>query len=596
MKDKLLTLLKDKTSWTGVKYKNAFLAEADYFIDILKFETYLHLEEVYQNEDRIKLGEPLSITDKDLWQFLIDRGQDKLDLYQNRIDYIYNKTLETLRAIDDKCEEYRAWKQQTFNKETTEKELKDSIIFIAKCTIAYTRRRERINVRNLLASYLPTIPTETQVAYIRLQIPALANLKAEDFKDLAKVKPARKIYARVEGNLVEYPVAVLNKQGKGSFVEGNFVVLKDKEGQTLSKIGTPYGVLTAFDFNILVGMMSFMTEVNDKYILAFSDYALLKRLGLTTKGGRNYTILEDSKKKISSMTVSIARFIKGKRENITGLENYAVFSGSYMPTGETARKRTSENPLHFNYYLINPLIAESLALKYLAWIDIKTWNSLPTPTAKRLYEYITKKKGIKAYYEENLKRFCAKLPLEIKNITRTIEILKRDLETLKKENIIADYNIGDSKIGIHFSKGKTRPRLLTGKIEGRQAEVFKELIKAGVTQDIAISLIRDYNLDIIRRQLEWLPYRNITENKAGMLVKAIKDNWLIPAGADPAYRETERTGRATGRQRGYRSSKEIDRGYRRAKVRDYRLSPYGLYKPGKGQASKTTGKPGGDRG
>jgi len=371
--------------------------------------------------------------------------------------------------------------------------------------------------------------------------PGQPDLNTENLKKISKIKSNKKPYAQIEGNLLEYPIAIFNKKGKASFVEGNYVVYKDQEGNELSRVGTSYGVLTSFDENIFVGMMQFKKKVNDKYVLAFSDYSLLKLLNIK-RNGPIYELLEKSKKKIATMNLTIPRFIsfmrngKGEKEKtIIGKENYSVFQASYLSTRSTTAIET--NPLHFNYYVINSLIADNLDLKYRSYIDIELRNKLPSPVVKRIYAYLTKKKGVKPYYEEDIKSFCAKLPIETKNITSAISILKDAFECLKKENIIADYNIGKGaedklKVGIHFHRGKPKPTLLPVTIKGKQAEMFDRLIKNGVDQDKAIRIVRTKDLDIIKRQLDWLPYRNITENKPGMLYKAIIDNWSIPKEAE----------------------------------------------------------------
>lgn len=49
----------------------------------------------------------------------------------------------------------------------------------------------------------------------------------------------------------------------------------------------------------------------------------------------------------------------------------------------------------------------------------------------------------------------------------------------------------------------------------------------GVTEEIAVELVEKYPYEKITAQLEMLPYRK-AKNPAGMLIKAIKENWAPP--------------------------------------------------------------------
>lgn len=63
--------------------------------------------------------------------------------------------------------------------------------------------------------------------------------------------------------------------------------------------------------------------------------------------------------------------------------------------------------------------------------------------------------------------------------------------------------------------------------QGKKREVVKRLLSVGVSDVVAYQLAKSYPLDGIEQQLEWLLYRK-ADNKAALLVKAVKENFSAP--------------------------------------------------------------------
>ena len=57
------------------------------------------------------------------------------------------------------------------------------------------------------------------------------------------------------------------------------------------------------------------------------------------------------------------------------------------------------------------------------------------------------------------------------------------------------------------------------------------LVKQGFDEPAARHLAQQCSLEVIQRQIEWLPFRTATKNRLGLLRKAIEENWLKPEGA-----------------------------------------------------------------
>ena len=60
------------------------------------------------------------------------------------------------------------------------------------------------------------------------------------------------------------------------------------------------------------------------------------------------------------------------------------------------------------------------------------------------------------------------------------------------------------------------------------------LVKQGFDKPAARHLAQQRSLEVIQRQIEWMPFRTATKNRLGMLRKAIEENWLKPEGAASA--------------------------------------------------------------
>ena len=67
----------------------------------------------------------------------------------------------------------------------------------------------------------------------------------------------------------------------------------------------------------------------------------------------------------------------------------------------------------------------------------------------------------------------------------------------------------------------------------KQNNVVAELLKQGVTDVVAKDLAETYKASHILAQIEMLPFRKPKANPAGLLVKAIRENWSAPVSHQP---------------------------------------------------------------
>lgn len=100
-----------------------------------------------------------------------------------------------------------------------------------------------------------------------------------------------------------------------------------------------------------------------------------------------------------------------------------------------------------------------------------------------------------------------------------------------KNNQIAEEESTTARIGSESSSG----------IEAEDVVVvLYRLVQIGITRVVAERLLKNYGLELVERQLEWIAYRDV-QNKAAALVSAIKEDWAPPpAVAEAQEREAMR--------------------------------------------------------
>jgi hypothetical protein len=79
----------------------------------------------------------------------------------------------------------------------------------------------------------------------------------------------------------------------------------------------------------------------------------------------------------------------------------------------------------------------------------------------------------------------------------------------------------------------SRPPAVPTAAAGVAAAAVVLLVQAGFDELTAHRLARKQNLEVIQRQLEWLPLRHTDRNRLGLLRRAIEQDWPKPEGAAP---------------------------------------------------------------
>lgn len=411
------------------------------------------------------------------------------------------------------------------------------------------------------ASYLPSITMST----IQL-ITARTGFSEETLKQLSQETADARNFQK-EGNTIEYPMAVLNPRQKGSVTEGNYVVYYDDDKKLISKVGTQDGPLMPFDYEAYTHMHRYYRETPDgKGVIAFTDYELLKQMGLTISGG-NYDLLRKAKNKFASLHMTAPGYIrraKGK-DGKTRSEQAGVVRLTFFPTcyitnlkdknGE--KPKGKDAPLHYNYFVVNDAIRDNFRACYALWLNHKILVELGTPLRQRLYEITIKKSGTgiiengHPVYTENLKSFCERLPLGLNRMRNTKKILEKALDVVKSKDPDAFYKCsfikdssGEDAIKIvYHPRAKHQAHALED--GSREKEALEALVKAGVNDRVALGLVKKYPADGILRQIKSAEYRK-AKSKPAMIVSSIKKAYPMPATEEASRHKTRPSTAARG--------------------------------------------------
>jgi len=143
-------------------------------------------------------------------------------------------------------------------------------------------------------------------------------------------------------------------------------------------------------------------------------------------------------------------------------------------------------------------------------------------------------------------------PSKIKPILENSRKLQKILEDSSlskakqsKDKLSKDKNLS-SKVGTSVPReGKSGKRekpaiFIDPFTKKRRNNAFKELVNIGVNENVVLDLFKKYPLERIENQIKWLPYRKNDRNKAGLVVKAIKENYMIPASYEKKIEEERR--------------------------------------------------------
>ncbi|MGV3465346.1 MAG: replication initiator protein A [Heyndrickxia sp.] len=223
------------------------------------------------------------------------------------------------------------------------------------------------------------------------------------------------------------------------------VIKFEKHGfKALTYQNTRGQLLSLFDTRVFLGLHKLWELNGKKKEFSFHGYELLEILNLS-KGGKNYTVLEESLNTLYATSVIMHQFyIKNEKKHIIS-EKFHLIQGQMDHTilREDEKIRSRVYRIAFSDYLQN-----SLHEGYVSYISLAMLEDLQTETAQALYLMLNSipltKEG---YYEMPVDKICKHIGIDENQAPNKIKTtLNNACEQLIKTDIIQNrlFHIDDT--------------------------------------------------------------------------------------------------------------------------------------------------------
>lgn len=207
---------------------------------------------------------------------------------------------------------------------------------------------------------------------------------------------------RSEVNFLIYPIFKLEKRREDGIIEVKMTVERDNQKLELfwGVYPHPYfGIPGPFDKKVFDAIQEIIEELPrpvENPIPIGSFYNLCKRMGIDKTAGKNYSMIENSIKRLTGIIIDSKEtfYDKGKKrwiEEMFHLFDKVVFAGEELQDGTIADT---------NYIYLSSNYLNNINSGYVKPIDYKFYRELNSNIARRLYEIL----GVKFYpiFQKNI--------------------------------------------------------------------------------------------------------------------------------------------------------------------------------------------------
>ncbi len=352
----------------------------------------------------------------------------------------------------------------------------------------------------------------------------------------------RKLISRDEMNLAEFPLTILServpKEIKTLVFEDK---IKGESGVLVKRTWTitgsdRYGLPRGKDLDVLQALLKISKDNNFSSPTNHFTLSQVIRIMGWKNHGKNYKRVEEALARLLNTTISAE---KAFWDNET--KSYLTAGFSVLDSYKLWKKEEKPGPKPV-YKASPPLscftwgsdIFQSFKVGYLKPINLEIFYGFKSNISKRLYQYLDKKKYKKQKFEIGVFYLAyEKLGLSRKYYLSDIKRkLNQAHQELMEVNFLKsfDYKPLESeknpKIIYHFvSKSQ---RVKKEKKQPPRSILIENLLQAGVNRGVAEELTNNYPEDLIQKQLQALKFRKIDRNRAGALIKSIKESWSLP--------------------------------------------------------------------
>jgi hypothetical protein len=356
---------------------------------------------------------------------------------------------------------------------------------------------------------------------------------------------------KVEGNLIEYPFFWLGGKKRDIYKEyelGEIVVEKNIISKRKLVVENMRGIPGPYDQDVLMGILRIGTKKNKlTEDIPLTIYEIAKEIDDLKHRMR----VRESVEKLVTTNYKSEQVILIKE---TGNKYYLndlfhILDGATFLDSAVKNKRKSNSvtKVRFNKFFIT-----NFENDYYKYIDLKKYLEMGSPTAKRLYMYLEKKKYNKETFQINLDTLAGIFPLEVTEYYEIRKVLKKAHEKLIEQAVIESFEYNKNKVIYHFPKTAER------KEKKSNNEILDSLIKSGITEKTAEKLIEEHTEEKIKRQIKNIKYRK-GENLPGVLVKSIIDDWADRPEIMKEEKEEEEKKQAKIKELEKKREKEFDK-------------------------------------
>lgn len=358
--------------------------------------------------------------------------------------------------------------------------------------------------------------------------------------------------ARDELNLCEWPLAVLSDRTSKDCLELSFKdsLWDSSTSETIDRslvISAPpkYGLPTAKDEEVLLALIHLSDQTNrfSDPTVPFTRYELIRLLGWND-GGKSYHRITESLARWKSVTLDYRNAWRDHKSNSWVSEIFSIIDNVTIYESDQGKSRNSADQINlpFSSFTWNRVFFESMQAKYFKRLDFGFYQSLRTPTAKRLFRFLDKRFGAGSpRWEFDLRDFaCEHIGLSRNYDTGKIkEKLAPAICELEQHGYLTSlpreqrYTKRGKSWRILFLKGSERGLQPSG--AKPNDSLVAALESRGITKKIAHNLASTFDKERINRQLEafdWIMEEQPASlnNPAGFLAESIRTDFKPPAG------------------------------------------------------------------
>ncbi len=376
----------------------------------------------------------------------------------------------------------------------------------------------------------------------------------EDLNNCSTELPAAKPHSfdiddgRDELNLAEFPLAAIADRipdGQKTLVFEDRIHDFGKNEWITRRLtisaSDKYGLPTSLDDEVIVGLIQLTKQHRfGERKVSFSRYQLIEVLGWRHEG-RSYERLEKSLMRWMGVTLYYEKAWWDKDERSWVDESFHILDNVSLYDQERRLKklRSGSAEKAMSSFTWNEVVFRSFKSGNLKALDLTVFRQLECAAAKRMFRFLDKRFYHKAHWDFDLREFaCEHVGLGRNYDTGQMKRrLQPAIEELERVGFLVACPVDQRYIKIARGEWrivfvhKAKAQIDEGPSEGR--ELAKRLIDRGVTPSVAASLVKEFPVELIERQIETLEQLQQTRasgfrNPAGYLVKSIREGYSAP--------------------------------------------------------------------